>query len=125
LLASLQPSESRDARHLAEACGAALGQLHRWQVHCPTLSLTSFAVRRQSDAFEVLLADWTRARLPRCSTARQAERRALRDLAALRGELRKDRSFSRTWLARALRAYAAVQLREPAAWRELWRQLAD
>lgn len=124
LLAGLNSSESDDARRLAKACGAALGQLHRWQVHCPALSLASFAVRQKSDAFEVLLANGTHARLPRWTTARQAERRALRDLAVLHGELRKDSPVSRTWLARALRAYVAVRLREPAAWRELWRQLA-
>ncbi len=125
LLASLQSGDSRDARRLAETCGAALGRLHRWRVKCPTLSIGSFAVRRKSDAFEILLNDWAPAQLPRWSTPGQAERRALRDLAALRGELRTDTPVSRTWLARALRAYVAVQLREPAAWRELWRQLAE
>ena len=191
-LASLEQGDARDARRLAEACGAALGKMHRWRVSCP-LSIATFAVRRKCDAFEIVLTDWAQAQLPRWATTRQAERRALRDLAALRGELRKgslaaekvsgtfSRStdgrpsraeekvpdtfsvalgataglpssarsdaeltddlaastvagrfrtspplrISRTWLARALRAYVAVQLREPAAWRELWRHLAE
>ena len=123
-LASLEQGDARDARRLAEACGAALGRLHRWRVSCP-LSIATFAVRRKCDAFEIVLTDWAQAQLPRWATTRQAERRALRDLAALRGELRKDIPISRTWLARALRAYVTVQLREPAAWRELWRQLAE
>jgi hypothetical protein len=131
VLASLEQGDSRDARRLAEACGAALGQLHRWQVNCPALSISSFAVRRESNKFEVLLADWTRAQIPRWSTPRQAQRLALRDLTALRRELlakspiQLGRPISRIWLARALRAYVAVQLREPTAWRELWRQLAE
>lgn len=121
-LAGLEQGDARDARRLAEACGAALGKIHRWQVNCP-LSIATFTVRRKCDGFEILLADGALAHLPRWATTRHAERRALRDLAALRGELRTDRPVSRTWLARALRAYATVQLREPAAWRELWRQL--
>ena len=173
LAEALARLEQGDSRQLAEACGAALGQLHRWQVKCPALSIASFAVRRKSDAFDVLLSDWTSLQLPRWSTPGQAERRALRDLAALRSELLGEspgggldasnertlgataglpssaasdatlpeahaastvvgqsetietRPISRTWLARALRAYVAMQLREPAAWRELWRQLAE
>ena len=163
VLASLEHGDSRAARRLAETCGAALGQMHRWQVKCPALSIASFAVRRKSDEFAVLLADWTRSRRPRWSTPRQAQRRAMRDLAALRSELTsisesgrgataglpssaasdpalpgevaaatavgqsgpcQPPPMSRTWLARALRAYVAVQLCEPTAWRQLWRQLA-
>lgn len=129
--AAVDPSllDARDRRELARACGELLGSLHRWQVITPRLSLASFAVRRASVGPQLVLADWTTARVPKLTSRRAAEPSAARDLAALQAELTSQMAssrspVSRSELARALQAYVVARWQSPGAWRDLWRKLA-
>ncbi|MBX9787699.1 MAG: hypothetical protein K2Y37_02190 [Pirellulales bacterium] len=119
-----------DSHQLARACGELLGTLDRWHVHCPQLSLASLAVERTGEGLVVVLRDWMTVRRASRVNRHLAERRAARDLTALyadwkRREAAPSATMSRTWLARALRAYVAARWQPPHAWRDLWRSLAS
>lgn len=118
-----------DSRQLARACGELLGTLDRWQVHCPQLSLASLTAERTSEGLVVVLCDWATARLPSRASNYLAKRHVACDLATLYAEWKRREAagaaISRTWLARALRAYVAARWQPPTAWRDVWRLLAS
>jgi tRNA A-37 threonylcarbamoyl transferase component Bud32 len=121
-LATLSPPERfLRARRCLESLGRLIGHMHAWDVSHRDLKAVNLAAVERERQTDVYLLDLDGVRLAR----RLSDSTRVRNLARMAASLRLHPWVSRTLVLRLLRAYLQALGGSRAAWKPLWRDVAD